>query len=83
MLKWLCLKDNALVNIEKLDELTGLYWLDLSQNKLNSSQLRVISKLKNLHEIELSDNELTNLTDLGSLPKLYELNIRNNKIKTL
>lgn len=77
------MKDNILANIEKLDELVGLYWLDLSQNMINSSQLHIISKLKNLHEIELSDNELTSLTDFGSLPKLYELNIRNNKIKSL
>lgn len=64
-----------------LDTLTGLTYLDLSNNSIRN--IRALESMPNLLEVNLQQNALTDLAELASLSQLKILNISHNSITTL
>lgn len=64
-----------------LDSLTGLTYLDLSNNAIRNIQ--ALTSMPNLQEVSLKQNALTDLTDLATLKNLKILDVSNNSLTSL
>ncbi|CAL6050269.1 Conserved_hypothetical protein [Hexamita inflata] len=79
-LKSLNLAQNQLKVVCSFDKLIQLENLDLSENKLQRTNLLAGLQLKNL---DVSFNQLENVDELKDCQSLEQLNIANNKIKSI
>ncbi|CAL6076900.1 leucine-rich_repeat domain-containing protein [Hexamita inflata] len=79
-LKLLTLAQNQLKEVCSFDKLIQIESLDLSENKLQRTNLLAGLQLKNL---DVSFNQLENVDELKDCQSLEQLNIANNKIKNI
>lgn len=80
-LEKLTLSGCSLSTTTYLDTLTGLTFLDLSNNAIRNIQ--ALTGMKNLQELYLKQNALTDLSDLAGLTSLKTLDVSNNSLATI
>ena len=74
------LANNEISDIEPLSELTGLSYLDLSNNRISGS-LGALTKLHDLKSLILSQNTISDITALSDMTSLRVLKIDGNPIE--
>lgn len=70
-----------IVTVNALEELTGLTYLDLSNNTIRN--LQPIANMKNLQELYLRQNAVTDLNSLAALGSLRVLDVSHNSLTSL
>ena len=76
--QYLTMKSCNLLSIKNLSNLTGLIYLDVSDNYINS--LAEIGVHKNLIHLNFENNTVIDITQVALLPSLQELNTCKNFI---
>ncbi|KAJ2725502.1 hypothetical protein GGI07_001258 [Coemansia sp. Benny D115] len=78
------LRNKGITHIEGLGSCTKLWKLDLSENKLSSSDsLPGVSGAGSLKHINLSSNEFTNMDIIKGMTKAHVFNISGNQLKKI
>lgn len=80
-LRTLYLEQNAIADIENLDNLINLRCLYLGRNMICSTL--GLQMLTNLETLDLAENVISTVTDLSKLPLLKTLNISGNRLHTM
>jgi len=77
-------------NIRHLSEsvmsgLSNVEWLDLSNNKLTSNELKLLdgANMTKLAKLSLDHNAITSLTSMGTVPSLVCLSLVGNMVQSL
>lgn len=81
-LKVLSLEYNPLVNIEGIEQLTLLEYLNVGSCNLRTG-LTSLSVLQNLTDLNISGNHISNLAPVYEIKSLKRLNLTDNNIKSL
>ena len=82
-LTFLQLRDNPISDFSPISSLTNLQTLNLIETGFSSSDLTILSPLRNLENLFLSNNEISDLTDIPEFPNLLYLGLRENGITTI
>jgi len=77
----LCLDNNIINKIQKLDHLSNLTWLDLSFN--NIEQIEGLNNLTKLTDLSLFNNKIEKIEGLECCQKIQCLSLGNNRITSL
>ena len=82
-LTFLQLRDNPISDFSPISSLINLESLNLVETGFSSSDLTILSPLRNLENLFLSNNEISDLTDIPEFPNLLYLGLRDNGITTI
>ena len=80
-LEHLTLSGCSLSTTNGLEEATGVYYLDLSNNTIRN--ISALSAMQTLQEVYLQNNALTDLSSLSSCKEITKLNVSGNALRSL
>ncbi len=72
------LAGNRIEDLRSIAVMTGLSWLDLSDNLLTSGDLYYLTALSNLQDLDLNGNTIRDIKPLLAIESLEEVHLDNN-----